>query len=90
MWALDVTHVLHDQSLCIDPVRVDMESASEPSGPEAETESIISAVPASEVGSDMEVDVESEADAPVAEIRLSAHIQAGFVMKVSPVFFRGA
>ena len=38
-----------------DPVRpTDMESASEIGGPEAETESILSAVPESEVGSDEE------------------------------------
>ena len=37
-------------------------------------------MPESEVGSDVEVDVESEADvAPAAVIRPSAHIQAGFV-----------
>ena len=56
----------------VDPVRpteVDMESASEVGVPEAETASILSAVPESEVG-------ESEADvAPVAMIRRSVHIQ---------------
>ena len=57
-----------------------MESASEVGGPEAETESILSAVPESAVGSDEEVDVESEADvAPAAMIRRSAHIHEGFV-----------
>ena len=39
-----------------------MESASEVGVPEAETESILFAVPESEVVSDEEVEVESEAD----------------------------
>ena len=59
-----------------DPVRpteVDMESASEPRWLEAETEPILFVFPESEVGSDVEVNVESEADiAPVAMIRPSA------------------
>ena len=55
-------------------------TASEPSGPEAETESVLSAKPKSEVGSGVEVDVESQADVPpAAVIKPSAHIQAGFV-----------
>ena len=47
--------------------------------PEAETESILSAVPESEVGSDEEVEVESEADVAPAMIRRSARIQEGFI-----------
>ena len=47
--------------------------------PEEETESIFSAVPESEVGSDEEVEVESEADIAPAMIRPSAHIQEGFI-----------
>ena len=51
------------------PIEVDMESASEVGMPEEETESIFSAVPESEVGSDEEVEVESEADVAPAMIR---------------------
>ena len=51
------------------PTEVDMESASEVGIPEEETESIYYAVPESEVGSDEEVEVESEADVAPAMIR---------------------
>ena len=61
------------------PTEVDMESAFEVGMPEEETESILSVVPESEVGTDEEVEVESEADVAPAMIRPSAHIQEGFI-----------
>ena len=72
------------------PTAVDPVMPTEVAMPEEETESIFSAVPESEVGSDEEVEVESEADVAPADHQHMSKKVSSVWMKVPPTFLRGA